>query len=684
MVFKLLAHVRPQLHFFRPISLIPKVSPQFLRYKSGDMSVGVRHKSGRSDPVADEVVSQKTRVFRLPVYLEKNEIDFISDEKHRFRHGISDFHAERLTVREVEMLKFMNAVTDKPNWHKKVFDEEIVHRWREEARAMPNSMISDKTFEWCITELRDRSKDFERDGYVRTLECSARCIKSDELISAALRDELRQAVKPLLEVSDCQKDWHPGSDEKVLNLVHPSLYSLVGGRSRILETGEMSLDDCMEYVGKGTLIEPGEEIPSHKQGHGLTDRYNQDKLCSTRFQWLPAEVRFMSDAGTDVKITSYINNLHPGKHQNLYRVIEALIGKSIPLWNNVLVKGWHGRASPRIRTYGASVDAPEPAWFEDIWANEADLMPLVPKIQEYLAQPDNPLYADRREARWCKLAPNPKKWAADEAFEAVREVYERIRTIVHPEPGVSFSYEQWKAGDTGNGVVPAPRHNWTGPALDSYTIQLEEEFRERGLQVIVKLSSIELTPDKPNYEGGNWHLEGMLNESIVATSIFYYDVHNVTESQIRFSQEHSVEADFEYEQEDHEPLAITFGTRSMRDEPGDQEIGSINARHGRIISFPNTLRHKVEPFRLADKSVPGHRRFLVLWLVDPYHRIASTADVPPQQLSWAEDAGLDKDIQKSLMTLDEAKAYRLELMKERTMLNDAVEGNFDTYNLCEH
>jgi hypothetical protein len=31
------------------------------------------------------------------------------------------------------------------------------------------------------------------------------------------------------------------------------------------------------------------------------------------------------------------------------------------------------------------------------------------------------------------------------------------------------------------------------------------------------------TPEKPKYDGGSWHIEGMQNESIVASGIYYYD-----------------------------------------------------------------------------------------------------------------------------------------------------------------
>ncbi|KAJ4303127.1 hypothetical protein N0V90_002019 [Kalmusia sp. IMI 367209] len=573
-------------------------------------------------------------------------------------------------MREVAMMKLMDAITDKPDWNKKIFNEDILSKWREEARALPDGLVSDNTFHWCIEELKASVKYFESSHFVRTLDADVRCVKSDELISPELGDELRRAIEPLLEVSEIEKDWHPNSNGQVLNLVHPSLYPLVGGKSRILPVAKVGLNNCLDFMGQGTLIEPGEPIPSHSPGHGLSSHFNNDKLCSTNFQWLPSDIQFVGETGMDLKVASHINNLHPERHQDLYKVIEKCIRKSVPLWNDVLVRGWRASGSHRIKINEAMCEPPQqPEWFMEVYEHEDDLTYLIPKIKEYIAQPDNPLYTKRRasDPRWSTLPEDPKEWTADSVYEALEEVYRRTRTIIHPEPGASTSSQVRQPKQTG--------------------IHLEEEFRKQGLQVIVKLSSIELTPEKPDYAGGSWHLEGMLNESIVATAIYYYDVHNVTESRIRFSQENEVDSiyhGFRYEQGDHEPIAITFGAEDMWDAAAVQEIGSIATRHGRIISFPNTLRHKVEPFSLADKTRPGHRRYLVLWLVDPEQRIASTADVPPQQLSWADGINIDEENKGHLMSLDEAKAYRLELMKERTALNDAVEENFDTYNLCEH
>lgn len=42
-----------------------------------------------------------------------------------------------LPIREVAMMMLMDTLTDKPNWHAKVFDEAIVAKWRHEAMTQP-------------------------------------------------------------------------------------------------------------------------------------------------------------------------------------------------------------------------------------------------------------------------------------------------------------------------------------------------------------------------------------------------------------------------------------------------------------------------------------------------------------------------------------------------------------------
>jgi len=57
----------------------------------------------------------------------------------------------------------------------------------------------------------------------------------------------------------------------------------------------------------------------------------------------------------------------------------------------------------------------------------------------------------------------------------------------------------------------------------------------------------ELSPEKPNYDGGSWHVEGQLNEQICASALYYYDCENITESHLAFRQR--VKDDEEWQRE---------------------------------------------------------------------------------------------------------------------------------------
>ena len=53
-------------------------------------------------------------------------------------------------------------------------------------------------------------------------------------------------------------------------------------------------------------------------------------------------------------------------------------------------------------------------------------------------------------------------------------------------------------------------------------MDIKRDYAHRGLQIVVKLANIELTPEKPTYEGGTWHVEGQmvrLSLSLFCTSL---------------------------------------------------------------------------------------------------------------------------------------------------------------------
>jgi hypothetical protein len=156
----------------------------------------------------------------------------------------------------------------------------------------------------------------------------------------------------------------------------------------------------------------------------------------------------------------------------------------------------------------------------------------------------------------------------------------------------------------------------------------------------------------------------------------------------------------DYEQNDNVWSGPIFGIENG--EPCVQDVGDIVCKEGRLITFPNILQHRVQPFELEDRKKPGHRKILALFLVDPNIRIISTANVPPQQRDWWSEelkstGVLDKlateiqdkvfeDVDDFPIGLDEAKEIRLKLMEERKKYVVMQTEGFEaiTFSLCEH
>ena len=198
------------------------------------------------------------------------------------------------------------------------------------------------------------------------------------------------AVVPL--EADSKRDWHPGSDGFVLNLVHPALYPIVYGRTMGKLPG----------LDSATILVPGEIKGANP------------KFVSKHFQFLPSD--FSVDGDGRVTLASpYINNIHPTHHKELYLVIPEILQHALPM-------------------------------FERVLSNL--LLPLLPTRVAALGD-----HGFRREA----AVACHRKYRGD--LEAMNN---RI------------------------------------------------SLRGRTLQVIIRLANVVLTPERPEYPGGKWHIEGLL------------------------------------------------------------------------------------------------------------------------------------------------------------------------------
>ncbi|KXS95124.1 hypothetical protein AC578_2878 [Pseudocercospora eumusae] len=606
-----------------------------------------------------------------------------------------DWHASPMTVKERAMIGLMLALKDKPQWDRKVFDEKIVSKWRTEAAAwrlergshastfgkennpwngasgngenidvdgeQNQKNITEKDFDHCIAELRDNARTYQECGFTEAIDASVCAYMSDTAISSETKARLQRSVAALENVKPEQKDWHPGSDGKVLDLVHPSLFPLVYGRSRILPDRRVPLEKCSLAIGEGEII------PEASNGAAFG-------WYSNEFQWLPCEVALNGD--NQAKITSYINNLHPVGNEDLYRAIEDVITASVPMWlQTILSTQFLVRSRVRKDFDDGYINLPE---------NEC------PEADDGGCDEGNCLDG----YHYIVAVPEPKD------FQPRHRVPRSVSELPGPEM-YSVSDQSMPVKDSS--IVPDPAQVELGRTrMRDEVNRWKKIFADQGLQVIVKLANIHLTPEKPTYDGGSWHIEGQLNEHICASALYYYDSHNITDSYLAFRE--GVNGDeIEAEQERYRALMQIYG---IEDHWGSaiQVLGSVHTREDRLLVFPNVWQHRVSPFALQDKNLPGHRKILALFLVDPEIRIPSTAHVPPQQKLWWQKAIEERgsltqrlpveladqvidNVDDFPLTLEEAKEIRERLMHERRRFFDStMRESFGDggYSFCEH
>lgn len=437
------------------------------------------------------------------------------------------------------------TITSKKEWYRKVFDDDLVTKWKLESK-------SDNNFDFSINMLRASAKgckilkdcDWEEKGACKDcidilkeellaennsdvtelanlfcerywftqydLECEhvkCKCTgpdsnledyieySSNNLIEQDLHEECKSIISKMAK--ECS-DWHPGSNNQVLDIIHPSLYPYVKGIS--VNNDGIAESECEENV---------------------------------RYQWLPSNFNIKEGK---VKVMSYINNLDNDKYPEFIPLIEKVFEKYIPSLENVL----------------------------------------------------------------------------------------------------------------------------------------HQKLGNRDLQVIVKVGSTILTSNNSKYPDGSWHIEGDIQQHIVATVIHYVDVENITDSFLEFRKPTIInEENLDYPQSCAEFTSHHYGLESHFDGKMNKYLGLIKCEEGADVIFPNVLQHRVKEFELIEGENESTRTMLAFFVIDPNHRIISTADIPPQQ---------------KLFTLDEAHYHRERLMYHRKYFVDQLNEKIyeREFNLCEH
>ena len=130
----------------------------------------------------------------------------------------------------------------------------------------------------------------------------------DGAVPRELRERLQAHVDRLL--AEERADYHPGTGTVVRDVVHPSLFPFVKGR---------------------TKLAPGAKAPAEPKA-SERDFWGRP-YGGSKYQWLPTP--FAVDKHGKVKILSYINNLDRNVYPEVYDDLAELFGVMLPLFESV-------------------------------------------------------------------------------------------------------------------------------------------------------------------------------------------------------------------------------------------------------------------------------------------------------------------------------------------------------------
>lgn len=247
--------------------------------------------------------------------------------------------------------ELLEEISSKENWYSKVFDDKLVSVWQSEFLATHSDPVDLDLFEVAINLLRataqgsslqsrqvcyeqwdpknkrlclkcrvaedvDEDED-DLDDYDLDLPCPhlicacvsphhrlenyVRTFGPGELLEESLRLSLKSVISEMMKNEPV--DWHPGSNQQVRDLVHPSLFCYVKG------------------------------VSGHTDGSTLPfDPVVDDE--SLRFQWLPSDFSFSNPTTSktpEVKLISpYINNLDASRYPTLIPLLEKTLAGFLP------------------------------------------------------------------------------------------------------------------------------------------------------------------------------------------------------------------------------------------------------------------------------------------------------------------------------------------------------------------
>eukprot|EP01088_Endostelium_zonatum_P004025 TRINITY_DN1522_c0_g2_i1.p1 TRINITY_DN1522_c0_g2~~TRINITY_DN1522_c0_g2_i1.p1 ORF type:complete len:633 (-),score=168.83 TRINITY_DN1522_c0_g2_i1:31-1929(-) len=599
------------------------------------------------------------------------------------------------------------ALKSKKDWSKKIFDDKIAANWRREAR---DQGVTDEVADRAIALLKFEAITVDSQSKLKSLEK----LKSEEYPNVEEDDELsgsddeeeefqkdirepqegdlskkprsdiifkddiipedlrKRLEKELDEMAESEpKDYHPGSEQKVLNLFHPSNYPYVKGLS--INRSSTTRQKFTPIFIPQQFREEGVTDPLEEGDNGFSEgngNYVCDK-CSVNITGNAYLCHVCRDFSLCEGCKEKVFSAHTADH---------VLSKIFTTYNHDLSGSEDENGNKKKKT-------PSPAdkagytkeQLEDVGYSED-------------AEAEDKESAERQN--YMQIFDSVYQWLPAEYKITNFGTKVEIDSYINGLDQNKYGHIYKTLAEVFQYFLPLIK------SVVEKTRPIKFDEQEVNLQVITKAANYILKPGE-KYKG-SWHVEGVPQEHIIASGIYYYSIDKSLkpDATLLFRARRQNETDYAARGE------------AAQDEPFSINLGYVPTTQGRGVAFENLyLQHKVRGMK-NNGDETGTRKILCFFVVDPKNRIVSTRDVPEQrwdkvkkETGYAlcmvnkrlgegvrEGGYLPVEILERIMrwakwgfTKEEAEEHRRKLMHERKYFvglnNEVWERRF---SFCEH
>ncbi|KAK6504313.1 hypothetical protein TWF506_002516 [Arthrobotrys conoides] len=474
----------------------------------------------------------------------------------RFR--LKELHDRELSIRAASV-----EFRDLPNWTEKLKNRSFVTDWLRERQRIDFEEYEDgkdphlKPLVWGrddvtmwyneLAAYKHYVRRLQRQGFLGIEPDAEGVWRGDGIVDEEVRKGLVDAAAILENVPEDQQLWR----EPQSSSSSPVVLDLVDPSMWPIIYDQTPATNGLPLLG-----------PSYHNDEEL--RASDPKYC-----WLPSEFK-VSEDGKRTKITSYINNLASPREEAVFKpVLEKIFTAFVPLFNHVLAE-----TEAQLWTGSRCID-PTP------WKSRAH---------------DGTLVASKEA---CMKA-STELLDQMEKTGQMSDTFEGIGVLAHSRPEDYQSMFPIK-----NSLNLIQDAIWKPPKPSKL-----KRLEGRTAKVIVSMVNIMLSPENPEYQAEEWQLNGVRNERIIATGVYYYAQENINETYLALRRR-------------------SFGRAKIT----PREIEWVKTKENRAIVYPNFYEHRIPSFTLTDKTKPGHSKMLIFHYCDPceLHGLPTTKEIYPQQ-----------------------------------------------------